>query len=811
MTRSILSGLLLLLTFHTLFAQTKPQGKITIKITDDKNAPLAFANVLVRQAKDTSLVKGELSDEQGNATIDNIPAGHYFIQVTLLGYTPGKSAPFTIDASHKTIALNAVQLSQQAKNLQAVQVTAQKPFIERSAGKTTLNVESSVTSAGNSVLDLLRKAPGVTIDKDDNVLIKGNQGVTVMIDGKLTYLSGDQLANLLKSTPAETISQIEIITTPSAKYDAAGNNGIINIKTKKGQLTGTNGTVNASMGFGRYPIYNAGTNLNWRTTKFNLFGNFNYGDRRFFTLRELYRNISGDEPMLFHQNIFQRNRFTNRNFKTGFDYFINKQHTVGVLVNGYFNAFRNSMYSNTDIGDPAGKVDSTLNTLTTNNNRFNNVAVNLNYKGQLDTSGTEISFDADFSRFNNHRKLNLSDSLFDYHLDKIRNPNGIRNDGRTQVTIKSLKADLVLPFNKKSKLEAGLKASFVETDNKLQYDSLRGKDFVPAPSQSDRFIYKENILAAYSSYKITLGKFDVVAGLRLEKTISEGTSMSLNSTIKRNYLDFFPNFSADYKFTEDHKLGIAYSRRIERPGYNWLNPFLFFLDKYTYFRGNPYLKPEYTDNTELSYTFKQKYILTVGYAYTKNLINEILLQDDSTKITTSTNLNFNNLRNYNLALTLPFDVTKWWNSSTNLSLFYNVYDLTTSNIDYSGNKLQYYFNTTNTFTLPNNMKAEVGGYYYSKFLEGIFHGKAQYDINLGLQKELMNKKLTIKGNVNNIIRRGSQFNGYALYNNVDTRIKNTWNTTTYTLSLSYRFGNNEIKGARERQTGSSDELKRAGN
>lgn len=801
----------MLLSFQVLFAQTKPQGKVTIKITDDKNAPLAFANVLVRQAKDSSLVKGELSDEQGNCSIDNIPAGRYFVQVTLMGYTPGNTAPFSIDASHKTIALNALRLLQQAKNLQAVNVTAQKPFIERSAGKTILNVESNISSAGSNVLDLLRKAPGVTIDKDDNVRVKGNQGVTVMIDGKLTYLSGEQLANLLKSTPAETISQIEIITTPSAKYDAAGNNGIINIKTKKGQLTGTNGTANASMGFGRYPIYNAGANLNWRTTKFNMFGNLNYGDRRFFTLRELYRSISTDDPMLFHQDIFQRNRFTNRTYKTGFDYFINKQHTVGVLVNGYFNAFRNSIYSKTDIGDPSGHVDSTLNTLTTNDNRFNNVAVNLNYKGQLDTSGTEISFDADYSRFNNHRKLNLADSLYDVHEGKVRNPHGIRNDGRTKVTIKSAKADLVLPFSKAAKLEAGVKASFVETDNRLLYDSLVGKTYVPALSQSDQFIYKENILAAYSTYKHSWKKVELQAGLRVERTSSEGISLSLQSNIKRTYTDFFPSLAADYKFTDDHKLGISYSRRIERPGYNWLNPFLFFLDKYTYFHGNPYLKPEYTDNTELSYSFKQKYILTVGYSYTRDIINEILLQDDSTKITTSTNLNFNNRKNYSVSLTLPFDVTKWWNSSTTLNMYYNRFALQTGSLNIDNNNVEYYFNTTNTFTLPKNMKAEVGGYYYSPFLEGVFRGKAQYDINLGLQKDLMNKKTTIKFNVNNIIRRGSQFNGYARYDNVDTRIRNTWNATTYTLSLSYRFGNNEIKGARERQTGSSEELKRAGN
>jgi len=810
MIRSILSGLFLLFLCQLLHAQSKTQGRITVRITDKENKPQAFANVLVRQVKDSSLVKGELSDEQGNAAFENIPGGHYFVQATLLGYAPAFSAPFTIDAAHRTIALHTLQLLPQAKNLQAVNVTAQKPFIERGAGKTTLNVESSIAAAGSNVLDLLRKAPGVTIDKDDNILVKGNQGVTVMIDGKLTYLSGEQLSNLLKSTPSETVSQIEIITTPGAKYDAAGNSGIINIKTKKGQLTGINGTLNASMGMGRYPIYNAGGNFNWRTSRFNLFGNYNYGDRRFFTRRQLWRHIAIEDSMLFHQQIFQRNRFTNNTFKAGMDYFISKQHTVGVLVNGYANAFRNSIYSGTSIGNTAGRIDSILNTLTTNNNRFRNVAVNLNYKGQLDTVGTEISVDADYARFHNNRRLNLSDSIYDTKLNVVRNAHAIRNHGQTNVTIKSIKADLVLPLGKHSRLETGVKAAFVETDNRLAYDSLINKEYVPALSQSDRFIYQENILAAYGTYKLEWKKIDLQAGLRMEKTISDANSLSLQSRIKRSYLDFFPSLSADYKLSDNHKLGLSYSRRIQRPGYNGLNPFLFFLDKYTYFRGNPYLRPEYTDNTELSYTFRQKYIITAGYSYTRDVINEYLYQDDSTKITTSTNLNYNNRQNYSLSLTLPFEVTKWWSSSNTLNMYYNRFSLSTGTSTVENSKVEYYFNTTNTFTLPHNMKAELGGYYYSPFIEGIFAGKAQYDINLGLQKPLLDKKATLKFNVSNLIRRGSQFIGYAKYDNVDTQIRNTWNTTIYTLSISYRFGNTNIKGARERQTGSSEELKRAG-
>ncbi|HEY8915769.1 MAG TPA: outer membrane beta-barrel family protein, partial [Chitinophaga sp.] len=252
-------------------------------------------------------------------------------------------------------------------------------------------------------------------------------------------------------------------------------------------------------------------------------------------------------------------------------------------------------------------------------------------------------------------------------------------------------------------------------------------------------------------------------------------------------------------------------RRIDRPGYNGLNPFLFFLDKYTYARGNPYLRPEYTDNTELSYSYKQKYILTVGYSYTRDVIDELLTQNDSTKITLSTNINYNNRKNYSLSLVLPFDVTKWWNMSNTLSMYYNRYDLQSANINVQNSRVEYYFSSTNTFTLPYDMKAEVSPYYNSPFVAGIFRGQAQYDVSLGLQKQVMHKNGTIKFNVTNICKAGNMFKGTAIYDNVDTRIRNTWNQTVYTLALSYRFGNNNIKGARERQTGTTEEARRAGN
>lgn len=810
MNKFIVIGLLLLLVMQSTNAQNTPFARISIQITDDAGKALPFASVLIRKVKDTSLLKGEMSNPDGQCTFENIPAGHYFIEASQMGYTLQKTTPFTVDAKNTPIQLPSLSLPIAPKNLQAVNVTAQKPFIERSGGKTILNVESSIAASGNSALDVLRKAPGVTIDKDENVLIKGKQGVTIMIDGKLTYLTGEQLSNLLKSTPSETISQIEIITSPSAKYDAAGNSGIINIKTKKGKLTGINGTLTGSIGDGRYPVYNAGTTLNWRTNKFNLFGNYDYSSREAVMTRHLTRKIAGDQPLYFDQHVYQKNQFNNNTYKAGVDYFITPRQTIGILVTGYSTGFESMAPSATDISFPGAKPDSVLHTLNKRDGRFNSTTYNLNYKRELDTSGSEISVDADYARFSNSRKIHLNDSMYDTHTQLNKNATGIRNLTASTINIKSVKADLTLALNKTSKLEAGAKVSFVTTENALNYDSLQNGMYVPALSQNNVFTYKENVLAAYATYKKQFTKLDFQVGLRVEQTTSDGNSVTLKNQVKRTYLDFFPSGSVDYKFSDAHKLSLAYTSRINRPDYEQLNPFLFFLDKYTYAHGNPFLKPEYAYNTELSYIFKQKYIATLGYSHTSDIIFEYLDQNDETKITTSTAKNFTSLNNYSLALTLPFDITKWWTSSNNANFVYNRYALRENNLDLQNAKLQYNINSNNTFTVPHDIKLEANVFYNSPFIEGIFNGKAQFGVDAGVQKSVLKKKATLKFNVNDVFNDGNRFRGTAKYNNVDITVYNVWQTRRFNFSVTYRFGNSAIKGARQRETGTSAEQKRAG-
>lgn len=798
----------------TVFAQQlNSTGKITLTITDNAGKPLPFTSVMLRKVEDSSLVKGEMTTDNGSVAFEKIAAGHYFIQASQMGYTTSYSTAFQLDAGHKTIELGSMKLPPLGKNLQAVNVTAQKPFIESSAGKTVMNIENSVSAAGNTALDLLRRAPGVQIDNNENVTLKG-QSVTVMIDGKLTYLSGEQLTNLLKTTPGESIASIEILTSPSAKYDAAGNGGMINIKTKKGKMTGVNGNVNATLTQAKYGRYGISGNINWRTEKFNIFGDFDQGDYPRMVTRDYKRSVkeSDGSTTFMQQSVFQRNRFKNNYLKVGMDYFINDKHTIGVLANGFKNAFGNEIYSNTNLGQQNMPPDSTVNSLTVNDNKFDNIALNLNYKGVLDTAGgREISFDADYAQFNNHRFMQLNDSLYDAASKQNRNPNSIRTTGGTQVIIKSLKADISWPLGKESKLEAGAKASFVTTTNLLQFDSLYHGVYLPSPSLSDQFNYQEDIYAAYATYKKQMNKTNVQLGLRVENTASTGHSFTTDTYVKRNYTDFFPNVNVEQKLNDKNKLSLAMSRRIERPQYGQLNPFMFYLDKYTYFRGNPYLKPQYSNIAELAYTFKDKYIATLRYSRIKDMMEEFITQDDSSKASISTERNYDKTDIYSLLLTLPIQVTKWWTSDNNVDLSYNKFRFEdpTTNEPYNRYNFNYYISSTNTITLPHDIKVEVMGYYNSPFIFGIFRGYSQYNLNLGIQKMFLNKNATVKLSYNNILRNES-YRGAAEFANLNMSIFNTWQYRTVNLSFSYKFGSASIKAARERKTGTSDEQNRAG-
>ncbi|RYE21572.1 MAG: TonB-dependent receptor, partial [Sphingobacteriaceae bacterium] len=423
-----------------LSAQIK-NGQISGFVVDQQQKPLDYATITLLKAKDSTLIKGALTDDKGGYKISNIPAGSYLVAASVINYKKAFSKPFTISESNAVFTIEKLVMMVAAQQLKGVSIVAQKPLIEHQIDKTVLNVANSVLAAGNSALEILQRAPGVTLDKDDNISLKGKQGVTVMIDGKLTYLSSAQLATLLRSTDGNSIQSIELITNPSAKYDAAGNSGIINIKMKKNRASGTNGSLILAGGYGAYPRTSESLTLNHKEGKFNFFGSYNHGDRQQRNDLNIDRVVgSGNNTTFFNQKTFMPQTNYYNNYRFGTDYDITKKHTIGFVVNGYFNGEQDNNVANTLIGVRQGVTDSLQKTYSDLHQTFRNFAFNLNDRLQLDTSGQELAIDLDYSKFNNNNIAQYNTDFFLSDGNTQRTPLLLRNQTPSVISIKTGKA-----------------------------------------------------------------------------------------------------------------------------------------------------------------------------------------------------------------------------------------------------------------------------------------------------------------------------------------------------------------------------------
>ncbi len=395
--------LLLLIVAGASLAQTTTSGRISGTLLDEQGKPMMYATASLLNAQDSSLVKGALSNEAGVYTFDNIKSGHYLIKASTVGYNKATSQPFALNQNSKNITVPKLTMQPSAHSLGAVNITAAKPLIEHQADRTVVNVANSVLAAGNSAMEILERAPGVAVDKDDNITLKGKQGVTVMINDKLTYLTSAQLATLLRSTDGNTIQSIEIISNPSAKYDAAGNSGIINIKLKKNKQTGTNGTVTLGAGYGEYGKDNETLQLNHKEGKLNVFGSFSHNDnkrKQDIDIKRIVTDTAGSQTYFNqHSPLISANH--NNSYRIGADYDISSKNTLGFVVNGYFNTEDDTNDNTTYIGPNFTQVDSSLHTVSAIHQTYNNIAVNLNDTYKIDTAGQQLSGDVDFSKFRN--------------------------------------------------------------------------------------------------------------------------------------------------------------------------------------------------------------------------------------------------------------------------------------------------------------------------------------------------------------------------------------------------------------------------
>jgi hypothetical protein len=806
-------------------AQSKT--KITGLVKDETNKPLQSISVSLLKAKDSSLVKLAVTGKDGRYEFENIAEGNYFVTVTSVGYEKKMSSVVSIDSSTVPIEVNALQLVQAAKRLGEVTVTAKKPFIETKIDKTVVNVDVSPTSAGATALEVLEKSPGVTVDNDGNISLRGKAGVIMMIDGKLTYLSATDLANMLKNMPASALDQIEIMTNPSSKYDASGNSGIINIKTKKGKNAGLNGSIMVGITSSMYkprdatyyiPKSQNSINFNWRKNKINLFGNYNPNAFRGRNTLNLESKFLDNSKSITGYNFTEtRFKFGNNNhtLKIGMDWYADKKNIFGIVASGFAFSGHPTPTTIADLTDVNGQLESRLSSYTENKIKFTNGTVNLNWKHSFDTTGKELTADFDYVVYSNVSDMMLASNFYDGSLQHTGSST-LRGHLPSNIDIYTFKSDYVHPI-KGGRIEAGVKFSYVKNDNVVNYERLVGSKWETDYIRSNHFIYDENINAAYINFNRQIKKWTFQGGLRIENTVANGNQLGNQfvpqTKFKRDTTNLFPTAFVSYAMNDKNTLTVSYGRRIRRPNYQDLNPFTYFLDSLSYQQGNIYLQPEYTHNIELSYSFKSKYIATLSYNNTDDVISQIVKLDPnnpSSKIRYLTVDNVAKFRSLGISITTPITIAKWWaaNLFTNVynNHFEGVYD--TINIDLAF--ASFTMNLTNNFNFGKGYSGELSGFYRYKTINSLTKLEPVYQISIGAQKQVMKGKGTIRMNIRDPFA-WQKFQGVSKYGLIDGSFLARPDIRQITTSFTWRFGKNGQQAQpRRRSSSSQDEQNRVG-
>ncbi len=806
LTKQILLTLFFLTSF-SVFAQTNSHSIIGVAESDNQEA-VSFAAVGLMNVSDSSLAKASVADADGNFRFVDVENGKYFIIITSVGYQKYTSKNIDItENSNKEINLNKFVI--QSNNvLDAVEIVAQKPMVEVLADKTVFNVEGTIAASGSSGLEVLRKAPGVILDNNNSLIVEGKSGVQVYIDGKRSVLQGEDLTNYLNALQASDIESIEIITQPSSKYDAAGSAGILNIKLKKNKNFGTNGTLALGYSVWDNQRYNGSLSLNNRTKKTNTF--FTYSNRfgKTGSFTDLYRT---QNDLIFDARSTRLRSQNSHNFRLGTDIFASKKSTFGVLVSANLNDSDTETDTKTPIIDAnSEQISQVLVARSLNEESFYNVLGNLNYRYE-DTTGHSLNIDLDYGQYENKRESYQPNLYYNGNQENLLSEIIYETNTPTKIDIATFKIDYEQNFLK-GKLGIGLKSSMVNTDNTFDfYDEIEGTS-VFNEDRSNNFIYKEIVNAAYFNYNRRWKKVSLQFGLRAEHTKSDGklTSNQIenNDRVKRDYLNIFPSGGLTYKANKDNSFGLTYSRRIQRPNYQNLNPFEMFIDELTIRRGNAFLQPQYTDNIKFSHTYKYTLNTSISYSYVSDFFGQVTTaQDERRSVIQEQNIATQETWSFNLSY--PFEVNKWWNAFLSINAFHSAYEGKTDEF-VSISQSTFNFYGQNTFSLPKGYKFEVSGWYNSPSVwGGTYQTKSLGAMSLAIQKKFLDDKISFRASMSDVFFT-SPWRGDTQYGNVLIQGNGGWESRQVRLNLSYTFGNKQVKSARKRKTGAEDESNRVG-
>jgi outer membrane receptor protein involved in Fe transport len=781
-------------------------GSISGKVLDAGNGtPLDFATVSVLDASDSTLVTGGTTEQSGTFLIEKVPFGKYYLEVSFIGYQATQTEVFTLSKTQKVKVFKTIEIGA-GTTLEEVVVTGQKSLIETRLDKRVFNASADMSSQGGTGLTLLSNVPGVEVDIDNNISLRGNGNVQILINGRPSTLSP---ATFLQQVPATSIERIEIITNPSAKYDPEGTAGILNIILKEQDQVGFNGNVNMAYRQGISPRYNGSVGLNYRSGKWNTFGTYSYSDNQYTRNGTNFREYEyTDTSFVIDQYDEGLRGRSGHNIRMGTDYFLNKQNTL--YFSGNFQTGDNTgdRLVNYDFYDQNADLSRRSERLTDAVEESNEFNINTGWQHKFLNPEHKLDIDLNYAY-----ERELDDDFFNENaFDKNGNSMGLplvqHNRTRELEGVFTGMVDYVLPLENNGRFEAGWRTDVTHLDNDFFSETY---NFIEEQYENDdelinRFFFVEQVHAAYATYGREFGKFSLQAGLRGEQTFTQGR-LEGSEPIDRSYFRLFPSMATSYKFSDATEMLLSYSRRINRPRPWQLNPFTNFSDPLNLRQGNPYLLPEDIHSFEwgiIQFIGDLTLNASVYHRITNDVRQRFIRVDENSGVSTRTFENIGQSTDWGSELIVNYAPWKWWSLNATVNVFYNVLTrVEQAGIDNLKN-FGYSLNYNSQFKFKNGWSAQINGRYRAP--RDIPQGRirAFYFTNLAVRKSFMDDKLNIGLSARDVFNTMQWSYSTTQQSGLTQDVVREWESQVFGIDFNYTFGNMDNDRKNKNRNRSSD-------
>lgn len=778
------------------------QHQVSGVINTPSNEPIFYANAVLFNLQDSSLIKGEISNDKGLFTIKNIKDGEYYVQASMLGYQKQYSETFTFPNPNPIFL--KLSLKEDAELLSTVEITARKPLLEQKADKLVVNIEDNLSSMNSNLMDVMKQVPGMLV-VNDKLSMAGQSNVTILINGKTTKYMDIQ--SLMRDMPGDNIKSVEIIHQPGAEYDASGSGPIINIVLKKNNLFGTNGIITAGIGQAYETKYNTGLRLSHYQGDINIQGSASLTRGSWYEetsiTRRIKRNTNGEESTDIFDSV-NRNPGEPLSYRFGMaiDWDIKDNHRIGFGAR-YIDSETNKLAINTT--DITLRSNDPLQIITENegNSNWSMASFNPYYEWKIDSSKQTLDIDANWVQY----KINSISNL-----DFITNSNAFMlsnqiNDQPSDTEITAFRIDYKNILSPKVTLKAGGKYSMANLDNELSVQNQNSNgEWINNLQQSNQFLFDETVKALYTKAEFSLGDWNGTAGLRYEHSISNGYSVTVDSTQKRIISQLFPSASLSRKIGGPLGAALSYSYRIDRPRYSTLNPFVYYYDAFTSERGNPLVRPELTNSFKFSLTYNSQPFFNIEYKRSKDALVDVTEQNDESGEASRLTVNLDKFTNTNMSLFLPLEMFSPLTGYTGIILNKNAYDAPYLDGQFNQSKwsLTAVFNAN--YSLPYEINGEFNSWYTSGDQEGIMNSDWLYGVNLGFSKKFLDDKLKLSFGVQDLFNRF--YTATIDYANMDVDIESKWANNVVNFRASYKFGNQHMKSKKKKGGSARSEMSR---